>query len=59
MDDQRIILDELDYYLHQIDNANDFVFLSGLSKVVKPGIVDYLRCIILFRTVLLSLKLER
>jgi hypothetical protein len=37
VDDQRIILDELSYYLHQIDNANDFVFLDGFAKVVLPG----------------------
>jgi hypothetical protein len=37
IDDKIVILDELDYYLHQFDNANDFVFLEGLSKVVIPG----------------------
>ena len=35
--DQKVILEELDYYLHQIDNANDFVFLDGFNKVVIPG----------------------
>ena len=37
LEDQKIILEELDYYLHQIDNANDFVFLDGFNKVVIPG----------------------
>ncbi len=37
IDDKIVILDELDYYLHQFDNANDFVFLEGLPKVVIPG----------------------
>ena len=37
IDDKIVILDELDYYLHQFDNANDFVFLDGLPKVVIPG----------------------
>jgi len=36
-DDKIVILDELDYYLHQFDNANDFIFLEGLPKVVIPG----------------------
>ena len=37
LDDKIVILDDLDYYLHQFDNANDFIFLEGLPKVVIPG----------------------
>lgn len=32
------ILEHLDDYLHQIDNARDFVTIGGLSKVVIPAL---------------------
>ncbi len=44
-DDKIVILDELDYYLHQFDNANDFIFLEGLPKVVIPGETKHITCI--------------
>ena len=40
LENKKIILEELDYYLHQFDNANDFIFLGGLEKIVFPGNVD-------------------
>ena len=37
LENKKIILEELDYYLHQFDNANDFIFLKGFEKIVIPG----------------------
>ena len=33
-----VILEDLDYYMHQIDNARDFVSIGGLIKVVMPAL---------------------
>jgi len=32
------ILDDLDYYMHQIDNARDFVTLKGFEIIVAPSL---------------------
>ena len=34
------ILEDLDYYMHQVDNARDFVTLGGLTHVVKPSLIS-------------------
>jgi len=38
LDSKLVILEDLDYYMHQIDNAQDFVFLNGLSKIILPAL---------------------
>ena len=32
------ILEDLDFLLHQIDNARDFVSLGGLNKIILPAL---------------------
>ena len=32
------ILEDLDYFMHQIDNARDFVSLGGLTRIILPGL---------------------
>ena len=35
---QLTILEDLEYYMHQIDNARDFVSLNGLTKIILPAL---------------------
>ena len=35
-----VILEDLDYYMHQIDNAKDFVTLHGLTQIVLPSLMS-------------------
>lgn len=38
-DEERVlILEDLDYYLHQIDNARDFVALGGMNLIIKEAL---------------------
>ena len=37
-EDQLTILEDLEYYLHQFDNARDFVTIGGLEAVADPGL---------------------
>lgn len=32
------ILEDLDFYMHQIDNARDFVTLNGLTQIIRPAL---------------------
>ena len=32
------ILEDLDYLLHQIDNAQDFVSLGGMNQIILPSL---------------------
>ena len=38
VEDKLNILEDLDFLLHQIDNARDFVSLGGLNKVILPAL---------------------
>merc|ERR550534_1341311 len=38
LDSKLVILEDLDYYMHQIDNAQDFVTLNGLNKIILPAL---------------------
>ena len=38
LDEKLVILEDLDFYMHQVDNARDFVFVHGLSKIVQPAL---------------------
>merc|ERR1711962_1073272 len=38
LDSKLVILEDLDYYMHQIDNAQDFVTLNGLNKIILPSL---------------------
>ena len=38
LESKLVILEDLDYYMHQIDNARDFVSIGGLIKVVRPAL---------------------
>ncbi len=33
------ILDDLEFYLHQYDNARDFVTIGGMDKIVRRALV--------------------
>uniref|UniRef100_A0A1B0GIJ5 Nucleotide exchange factor SIL1 n=1 Tax=Lutzomyia longipalpis TaxID=7200 RepID=A0A1B0GIJ5_LUTLO len=47
------ILDELEYLVHQIDNANNFVNQNGIEKLIIPNIVNQTNSIIRTRALLL------
>jgi nucleotide exchange factor SIL1 len=34
------ILEDLDYYMHQFDNAQDFVSIGGLDLIIVPGLTS-------------------
>ena len=36
IEEKMVILEDLDFYMHQIDNAQDFVTLNGLEKIILP-----------------------
>lgn len=38
LDEIRPLFDDLEYLLHQIDNANDFVTFGGLEKIILPNL---------------------
>jgi len=38
LEEKLTILEDLDYYMHQIDNAQDFVTLNGLNKIILPAL---------------------
>ena len=38
LEEKLVILEDLDYYMHQIDNAQDFVTLNGLNKIILPAL---------------------
>lgn len=35
-----VILEDLEYYMHQVDNARDFVSLRGFETIIAPCLVD-------------------
>lgn len=39
-EEQLVILDDLEYLLHQYDNARDFVHIGGMDKIVKPALAS-------------------
>ncbi|XP_059619512.1 nucleotide exchange factor Sil1 [Phlebotomus argentipes] len=47
------ILDELEYLVHQIDNANNFVDQNGIEKIIIPNIVNQTNSIIRTKALLL------
>ena len=36
-----IVLEDLDFLLHQFDNAQDFVSLGGLTKIILPALKSF------------------
>jgi len=34
------ILEDLEYFLHQYDNARDFVTVGGLEAIVEGALID-------------------
>ncbi len=38
LEQKLVILEDLDYYMHQIDNARDFVSLNGIDKIILPSL---------------------
>jgi len=38
LDSKLVILEDLDYYMHQMDNAQDFVSLNGLNTIILPAL---------------------
>ena len=38
VDEKLVLLEDLDYYMHQIDNAQDFVSLNGVGKIILPAL---------------------
>lgn len=47
------ILEDLDYYMHQVDNARDFVTLGGLTQIVKPSFAESVSSEIAAKTAIL------
>lgn len=47
------ILEELEYLVHQIDNANNFVDQNGIEKIIIPNIVNQTNSIIRTKALML------